>query len=122
MGWLQSIVDLSVGLGEDTVDFSSAAGLGAELRRVVSRRADGDIANMSELRMSAHAGTHLDAPSHFVQVRAQAAAKAASVCGRIVEDAIFATCVLGAVFYPSIYLHEFASVSESTESLNEYKH
>ena len=65
-------MDLSVGLSEETVDFSSAAGLGAQLRRVVSRCADGDIANMSELRMSAHAGTHLDAPSHFVQVRAQA--------------------------------------------------
>lgn len=61
-------MDLTIGLGQGTVDWGSAEGHGPELRRLISRRADGDIANISELRMNAHAGTHLDAPSHFIQV------------------------------------------------------
>lgn len=71
-------MDLTVGVGKGTLDWGSADGHGPELRRLISRRADGDIANISELRMNAHTGTHLDAPSHFVEVRNQDMAPAAA--------------------------------------------
>ena len=58
-----------MGLGEGAVDWESAEGLPSTIRRAISRRTDGDIANMSEMQMGVHTGTHLDAPSHFVQAR-----------------------------------------------------
>ena len=68
---LQIIVDLTMGLVEGAVDFDSKTGLPSSIKKVISRRADGDTANMSEMRMGVHTGTHLDAPSHFVQVCTQ---------------------------------------------------
>src|SRR4029079_17600876 len=36
-------------------------------QRWLERMADGDVADVSEWTLNAHAGTHLDAPSHFVR-------------------------------------------------------
>ncbi len=67
----QGIIDLTIGLGSDTVAGFSATGLGAGLRPMAMLRSKGDLANFSSLKLDlVHTGTHLDAPSHFVQVRA----------------------------------------------------
>jgi hypothetical protein len=57
-----------VGLTSKTVKFTSAEGLG-DFRRVRSSIDEGDFYNGSELKdFSAHTATHVDAPSHFINV------------------------------------------------------
>ena len=36
-------------------------------RKILSRISDGEICNLTELRMCAHNGTHVDAPYHFLE-------------------------------------------------------
>jgi arylformamidase len=55
--------DISLNLSADTVRWVSSSPFELVERR---RMARGDAANSSALSMSAHAGTHLDAPFHFV--------------------------------------------------------
>src|SRR2546427_2877560 len=55
--------DISLNLSPDTVRWIVAPPLEVHERRRMSR---GDDANASALTMSVHAGTHLDAPFHFV--------------------------------------------------------
>jgi arylformamidase len=57
-------LDVSVPLSERTPVFPGNPA--TEVRRVSSLDG-GDEANLSELRMSAHAGTHIDAPVHFLE-------------------------------------------------------
>jgi arylformamidase len=55
--------DISLNLSPDTVRWVVAPPLEVHERRRMSR---GDDANASALTVSVHAGTHVDAPSHFV--------------------------------------------------------
>ena len=55
--------DISLNLSVDTVRWMGSSPFELVERR---RMARGDAANSSALSMSAHAGTHLDAPFHFV--------------------------------------------------------
>lgn len=61
------IVDLTATIGPELVVFESAEGLGPDHRYQSSSQADGDPANVSELRFGAHTGTHVDAPRHFAR-------------------------------------------------------
>lgn len=61
---VRSWLDVSVPLSERTPVFPGNPP--TEVRRVASLDG-GDEANLSELRMSAHAGTHVDAPVHFIE-------------------------------------------------------
>lgn len=56
-------IDVSVPLSEDTTVFPDTPP--TEVRQVASLDR-GDPANLSELRLSTHAGTHVDAPAHFL--------------------------------------------------------
>ena len=60
------IYDISKSLDDTTVSWGSPTGT-PELRTPASRRAQGDLANTSKLRLHTHLATHLDAPSHFLQ-------------------------------------------------------
>lgn len=64
----QRIFDLTLAVSADSLSWGSTEGLGPDFRTLRGQRSKGDIANMSWLRMDAHTATHLDAPSHFVQV------------------------------------------------------
>jgi arylformamidase len=55
--------DISLSLSGDTVRWVGAPPLALDERRRISR---GDPTNASAVSMSVHAGTHLDAPFHFV--------------------------------------------------------
>src|SRR5258707_9817780 len=59
-GWTDVSVPLKPGVptfpGDPTYDISLAISM-----------ADGGICNVSRLDMGAHTGTHLDAPSHFIE-------------------------------------------------------
>ena len=55
--------DISLNLSPETVSWVTSSPLELQERRRMSR---GDQNNSSALNMSAHAGTHLDAPFHFV--------------------------------------------------------
>ena len=62
------IIDISIGLSSNTVKFTSKEGLGS-FRQLTRAIDDGDFFNGSELKdFSAHTGTHVDAPSHFINV------------------------------------------------------
>ncbi len=55
--------DISVSLGEESIDFPGDT---PYHRKMVQTLAGGDDCNLSEITMSAHAGTHMDAPCHFL--------------------------------------------------------
>ena len=55
--------DISLNLSGDTVRWVAAPPLEFHERRRLSR---GDATNASAITMSVHAGTHVDAPFHFV--------------------------------------------------------
>jgi kynurenine formamidase len=61
------IVDLTATIGPELVVFESKEGLGVDHRYQSSSQANGDPANVSELRFGAHTGTHVDAPRHFAR-------------------------------------------------------
>ena len=62
------IIDISMGLESSTLKFTSATGLG-DFKHMASTMDDGDFYNGSQLKdFSAHTGTHVDAPSHFMNV------------------------------------------------------
>jgi len=55
--------DISVSLGGESIDFPGDT---PYRRKMVQTLEGGDDCNLSEITMSAHAGTHLDAPKHFI--------------------------------------------------------
>nr|TKW32105.1 hypothetical protein SEVIR_2G148200v2 [Setaria viridis] len=61
------IVDISHYYREDMPAWESAEGTGGFLRLARSMRNGSDIANFSELRLTAHSGTHVDAPGHVFE-------------------------------------------------------
>jgi kynurenine formamidase len=61
------IVDISHYYRADMPAWVSAEGSGEFLRLARSMRNGSDIANFSELRLTAHSGTHVDAPGHVFE-------------------------------------------------------
>lgn len=65
----KKLYDISVLLGVESITYP---GDPPYQRSLISAIRNGDICDVSKLEMSAHAGTHIDAPSHFVANEAQA--------------------------------------------------
>lgn len=61
------IVDISHYYREDMPAWESSEGAGEFLQLTRSMRNGSDIANFSELRLTAHSGTHVDAPGHVFE-------------------------------------------------------
>lgn len=61
------IVDISHYYREDMPEWESSEGSGEFLQLARSMRNGSDIANFSELRLTAHSGTHVDAPGHVFE-------------------------------------------------------
>ncbi|KAM3274319.1 hypothetical protein ACQJBY_043448 [Aegilops geniculata] len=61
------ILDISHYYREDMPAFESAEGTPGFLQLARSMRNGSDIANFSELRLTAHSGTHVDAPGHVFE-------------------------------------------------------
>ncbi|MFC1885612.1 cyclase family protein, partial [Thermodesulfobacteriota bacterium] len=59
----QTVYDISVCLGEESIDYPGDAPYS---RKWVETIAQNGVCNLSKLEMSAHAGTHIDAPHHFI--------------------------------------------------------
>jgi len=59
-----NIFDVSVSLSPDTPVFPGQARFS---KRMLSSIAKGDRANVSQLSMTSHTGTHVDSPSHFIE-------------------------------------------------------
>jgi arylformamidase len=59
---VRRIIDISLGLGPDTLIWPDSTPL-----RVIpaTRVSEGDASNTSEVRIGSHTGTHIDPPSHF---------------------------------------------------------
>ena len=60
------IVDITATIGASLPAWLSETGLGEGHRTETWSMLNGDDANASELTFSAHTGTHVDAPRHFV--------------------------------------------------------
>ena len=58
-----NIYDISVTLGKESINFPGDISFSREFASTIE---DNGICNVSNLTMSAHAGTHLDAPLHFL--------------------------------------------------------
>jgi arylformamidase len=63
MKGLTSAYDISVLLGQESIDYPGDT---PYLRQVVSTIRESGLSNLSKLTMSAHSGTHLDSPAHFI--------------------------------------------------------
>jgi hypothetical protein len=61
------IVDISHYYREDMPGWESSEGTGEFLQLTRSMRNGSDIANFSELRLTVHSGTHVDAPGHVFE-------------------------------------------------------
>jgi arylformamidase len=59
----EAIYDISVSLGDESVDYPGAP---LYSREFVSKTKEGEPLELSKLVMSAHSGTHIDAPAHFI--------------------------------------------------------
>jgi arylformamidase len=59
-----NIFDISVPLSLDTPVFPGQARFS---KKILSSIAQGDRANVSQLSMTSHTGTHVDSPSHFIE-------------------------------------------------------
>jgi len=59
----KQIYDISVLLGVESINYPMDTPYLLEILQTI---ADGDVCDVSRLTMSPHAGTHLDAPSHFI--------------------------------------------------------
>lgn len=58
-GW----IDVSMPLGADLPTWPGSPGVSTRLREAIGR---GDNANVTQVEMDVHSGTHVDAPLHFV--------------------------------------------------------
>ena len=58
------VIDVSLGIGPDLLVWPGDPSVDVLPRRQISA---GDAANVSELRMGTHTGTHVDPPNHFVE-------------------------------------------------------
>ena len=58
------IFDISVLLSEESVDYPGDTPFS---RNLIAALADGGFCDLSRLEMSAHSGTHIDSPAHFLK-------------------------------------------------------
>ena len=73
------VIDITHALRADMPSWESEQGLG-KLTGLVQSMADGDVCNVSELKLEAvHSGTHVDAPGHYVQEHYEAGLDVASL-------------------------------------------
>jgi len=63
IGEFNTIYDISTLLGEESIDYPGDTPYSKEDAVTIE---SGDICNVSKLIMSAHSGTHIDAPLHFI--------------------------------------------------------
>lgn len=61
---MRRFIDISVDVGPDLIVWPGDPSIDV---RPVSRISRGDSANVSELRLGSHTGTHIDAPFHFIE-------------------------------------------------------
>ncbi len=61
---MSRIIDVSLGIGSDLLTWPGDPGVSVERAKLLER---GDPANVSELTMGSHTGTHVDPPVHFIQ-------------------------------------------------------
>ncbi|MCP4108386.1 MAG: cyclase family protein [Desulfobacteraceae bacterium] len=59
----KNIYDISVALGRESVDYPGDTPFS---RKLISTTKDNGIFNLSEIVLSAHSGTHIDTPAHFI--------------------------------------------------------
>jgi arylformamidase len=59
----KEIYDISVSLGDEAIDWPGNPPYNREL---ISRIADGAYCDLSQITMTAHVGTHVDTPAHFI--------------------------------------------------------
>jgi arylformamidase len=60
---VQRVYDISVVLGEESIDYPGDTSYSRELIWTIK---DTGICDLSKLTMSAHSGTHVDSPAHFI--------------------------------------------------------
>jgi arylformamidase len=58
------IIDVSLGISPEMLTWPGDPGVEIEPKKQIAR---GDAANVSELRLGSHTGTHVDPPIHFVE-------------------------------------------------------
>ncbi len=58
------VFDISVMLGTESVDYPGDTPFS---RNLIATLADGGFCDLSRLEMSAHSGTHIDSPAHFLK-------------------------------------------------------
>ncbi len=59
-----NIFDISVSLGEEAIDYPNDT---PYLRELIWTIQDSGVCDLSKLVMSAHSGTHIDTPAHFIE-------------------------------------------------------
>jgi kynurenine formamidase len=72
------VIDITHAYRADVPKWMSESGLG-KLTGLVQSMADGDVCNVSELKLEVHSGTHVDAPGHYVQEHYEAGLDVASL-------------------------------------------
>lgn len=60
---MSRIIDVSLGIGNDLLTWPGDPGVSVERAKLLER---GDPANVSEIHMGSHTGTHVDPPVHFI--------------------------------------------------------
>jgi arylformamidase len=60
----KTIYDISVMLGEESIDYPGDTPYS---RESLSTMQEGGVYELSKLQLSAHSGTHIDAPAHFIK-------------------------------------------------------
>ena len=63
MGSQMDLIDISVPLSDATPAWPDSPGYSSDRLRSLER---GDACNVTVVRMDVHAGTHVDAPAHFL--------------------------------------------------------
>lgn len=76
----RAVIDITHAYRADLPKWQSSHGLGSKLTGLVQSMADGDVCNVSELKLEeVHSGTHVDAPGHYVQEHYEAGLDVASL-------------------------------------------
>jgi arylformamidase len=60
----REVYDITVSLGTESIDYPDTTPYSREETRRIKA---GDMCNLSKLVMSAHSGTHVDTPAHFIR-------------------------------------------------------
>lgn len=64
MSQVSPIIDISVTLGKESIDYPGDTPYS---RQNIMKLDDNDFCDLSTLSLSAHSGTHIDAPAHFIE-------------------------------------------------------